>query len=31
MESIEEMGLPEAKTFVEEFLPSYGLTIDELN
>ena len=31
MESIEKMGIPEAKTFVEEFLPSYGLTIDELN
>ncbi len=31
LESIEKMELPEAKTFVEEFLPSYGLTIDELN
>ena len=31
MESIEKMDIPEAKTFVEEFLPSYGLTIDELN
>lgn len=29
--SIMEMDLPEAKVFVEEFLPSYGLTIDELN
>ena len=29
--SIKEMELPEADTFVEEFLPSYGLTIDELN
>ena len=31
MESIEKMDIPEANTFVEEFLPSYGLTIDELN
>jgi len=31
LESIKEMNLPEADTFVEEFLPSYGLTIDELN
>ena len=29
--SIQAMKLPEADTFVEEFLPSYGLTIDELN
>ncbi len=29
--SIHAMGLLEADTFVEEFLPSYGLTIDELN
>ena len=31
LESIEKMEIPEATTFVEEFLPSYGLTIDELN
>ncbi len=31
MESIKDMHLPEADTFIEEFLPSYGLTIDELN
>lgn len=31
LKSIEEMRLPEADTFVKEFLPSYGLTIDELN
>ena len=31
MESIAEMQLPEADTFVRDFLPSYGLTIDELN
>ena len=30
-ESIKEMELPEADTFINEFLPSYGLTIDELN
>lgn len=30
-ESIKEMKLPEADTFIKEFLPSYGLTIDELN
>lgn len=30
-ESIKEMHLPEADAFVSEFLPSYGLTIDELN
>lgn len=30
-ESIKEMELPEADTFIKEFLPSYGLTIDELN
>ena len=31
MKAIEDMRLPEADTFIEEFLPSYGLTIDELN
>ncbi len=31
MKSIKDMRLPEADTFIEEFLPSYGLTIDELN
>lgn len=31
MSSIAEMELPEATTFINEFLPSYGLTIDELN
>ncbi len=31
LRSIEEMRLPEADAFVEEFLPSYGLTVDELN
>ena len=30
-QSIKDMNLPEADTFVNEFLPSYGLTIDELN
>ena len=30
-ESINAMNLPEADTFLKEFLPSYGLTIDELN
>lgn len=29
--SLEEMEIPEVKTFLTEFLPSYGLTIDELN
>ncbi len=31
MTSLEEMEIPEVKTFLTEFLPSYGLTIDELN
>jgi len=31
LNSIEDMRLPEADTFISEFLPSYGLTIDELN
>lgn len=31
LRSIEEMRLPEADAFVTEFLPSYGLTVDELN
>lgn len=31
LRSIEEMRLPEADAFVAEFLPSYGLTVDELN
>ena len=30
-DSIHKMELPEAETFLSEFLPSYGLTIDELN
>ncbi|MBQ7123210.1 MAG: 5'-deoxynucleotidase [Oscillospiraceae bacterium] len=30
-ESILEMDVPEAEVFLKEFLPSYGLTIDELN
>ena len=29
-ESIRNMGLPEAKVFVEEFLPAYEMTLDEL-
>ena len=29
-ESIDAMGLPEAKFFVEEFLPAFDLTLDEL-
>ncbi|MEE1010739.1 MAG: 5'-deoxynucleotidase [Acutalibacteraceae bacterium] len=28
--AIENLGLPEAKVFVEEFLPAYELTLDEL-
>jgi len=28
--SIKEMRLPEADVFIDEFLPSYGLTLDEL-
>ncbi len=28
--SIESMGLPEAKIFIEEFLPAFDLTLDEL-
>lgn len=28
--SIEAMNLPEAQVFLEEFLPAYGLTLDEL-
>ena len=31
LKSIEEMNIPEADVFIKEFLPSYGLTIDELN
>lgn len=31
LRSIEEMRLPEADAFIAEFLPSYGLTVDELN
>ncbi len=30
-QNIKDMNLPEADTFLSEFLPSYGLTIDELN
>lgn len=29
LESIEKMKLPEADAFLSEFLPSYGLTLDE--
>ena len=28
--SVEEMHLPEADCFLQEFLPSYSLTLDEL-
>ncbi len=28
--SVESLGLPEAKVFLEEFLPAYELTLDEL-
>ena len=31
LKAIEEMRLPEADAFIKEFLPSYGLTVDELN
>ena len=31
LKALEEMGLPEADCFVREFLPSYGLTLDEQN
>ena len=31
MKSIEDMKLPEADALIKECLPSYGLTIDELN
>ena len=30
LESIEQMGVPEAVEFINEFLPSYKLTLDEL-
>lgn len=30
-QNIKDMNLKEADAFLEEFLPSYGLTIDELN
>ena len=30
LESIEQMGVPEAQEFIKEFLPSYKLTLDEL-
>ncbi len=30
-QNIRDMHLPEADTFLDEFIPSYGLTIDELN
>lgn len=29
-ESIRKMGLPEAEVFIEEFLPAYEMTLDEL-
>jgi len=28
--AIDELGVPEAAVFIEEFLPSYGMTLDEL-
>ncbi len=28
--AVEKLGLPEAKVFVEEFLPAYEMTLDEL-
>ena len=28
--SVESLGLPEAKVFLEEFLPAYELTLDDL-
>lgn len=31
MKLLEDMDVPEAKYFMEEFLPSYGLTLDEQN
>ena len=31
LKAIEEMRLPEVDAFIKEFLPSYGLTVDELN
>lgn len=31
MKLLEDMDLPEAKYFIDEFLPSYGLTLDEQN
>lgn len=31
MKLLEEMDLPEAKYFMDQFLPSYGLTLDEQN
>ena len=31
LKNIKDMAVPEADVFVKEFLPSYGLTIDELN
>lgn len=30
LKAIQEMNLPEVKDFLEEFLPSYGMTLDEL-
>lgn len=30
LKAIEDMNLPEVKDFLEEFLPSYGMTLDEL-
>ena len=28
---IEKLGIPEAEVFIKEFLPAFGLTLDELN
>ena len=29
-EAVENLGLPEVKVFIEEFLPAYEMTLDEL-
>lgn len=31
LKSINEIDMPEVKCFIEEFLPSYNLTLDEMN
>ncbi len=30
LESIKELGVPEAQVFIDEFLPTYSMTLDEL-